>query len=171
MWRIFDVVPGIVWAAICAGLLITSGVSYVRMVHAQGEVVRLEAAADAAKALAAKRAQEQERAAREKERQLQTEVERISHEAEENDRQLRARMVAAGRELARLRDDINRLNSRATPADPEAAAYAREAGVARELLGACAERYSGVAQEADGLRSQVTGLQDYVRSACSTSPH
>jgi hypothetical protein len=47
-----------------------------------------------------------------------------------------------------------------------AAAGAGETCVARELLGACGERYAAVAADADALREQVIGLQQFAAKAC-----
>lgn len=110
--------------------------------------------------------QKAEKTARQAERDMQTQVERIANEADRKQANQAARAAAAERTAGKLRDEIARLNARAAPAGSEAAAYAGEASVARELLGSCSERYRAMAQEADRIRDQVIGLQDYVKSVC-----
>jgi len=112
--------------------------------------------------------QEAEAAARRMEQRMQTQVERIADEADKKQAELVVRAAAAERVARGLRDEITRLNARPTPAGSEAAAFAGEASVARQLLGACAEEYRGVAQEADGLRDQVIRLQQYAESVCQS---
>jgi len=103
-------------------------------------------------------------AARAKETEMQVNVERIAQDAAKRETQLATRLASANRAAGGLRDEIDRLNARATPEDPGAATFFAEASTARKLLGACTEEYRFVARDADELRSQVTGLQDYVRS-------
>ena len=112
----------------------------------------------------AQQLQRAEASAREREQAMQQNAERIADEAEKNRAALAARVAAADRMAGQLRDDITRLNARPAPKDPGAAAFADEARAARELLGACAAEYRGVAQGADELRNQVTGLQDFITS-------
>lgn len=102
--------------------------------------------------------------ARKREQEMQDATNKIAREAEQRNRDLAARVATANAAAASLRDEITALNSRPAPKDPAAAAYANEARVARELLGTCAAGYRGLAEEADGLRDQVTGLQAYARS-------
>ena len=153
-WKVFDLVPGFVWAAIAAVLIAFSGISYVRMHHAQSELAsyRMEVAENTRKAEAEVRAKEQA---------MQVQIERIAENEAQKTQQLVARVAAADTVARSLRDDIQRLNARPAPADPKSAAYAREASTARELLGACAAEYREVAEGADQLRNQVSGLQDY----------
>lgn len=78
--------------------------------------------------------------------------------------------VAVDAATASLRAEANRLNQRRPDSDAAGdarlAACTREATTARELLGESATAYSGLAQEADGLRDQVVGLQDFAHSVC-----
>lgn len=158
-WKVFDLVPGFVWAAICAVLLLVSGVSYVRMTNAKGELAtyRAEVAENTRKA---------ESAARAKEQAMRTQVDRIAQNAAKKQTELASRVADASASAASLRDDIERLNARPAPADPQSAAFANEARTARQLLGSCTKEYRSVAQAADELRDQVTGLQDYATSVC-----
>lgn len=158
-WKVFDLVPGFVWAAICAALLLVSGVSYVRMINAKGELAtyRAEVAENTRKA---------ESAARDKERAMRTQVDRIANNAAKKQTELASRVADAAASAASLRDDIERLNARPAPTDAQSAAFAGEARIARQLLGSCTQEYRSVAQVADELRDQVTGLQDYATSVC-----
>ena len=113
--------------------------------------------------------QRAEASARQVERNMQAQVERIADEADKTQTKLVVRAAAAERSARGLRDEIARLNARPAPTDPEASSYAGEASAARELLGACSDRYTAVAKEADRIRDQVIGLQDYVKSVCHQS--
>lgn len=112
----------------------------------------------------AEQLQRGETAARAREQAIQLNAERIADEAEKKRAELADRVAATQSAAGRLRDDLARLNARPVPADPGAAAFAHEARTARELLGACTAEYRGLAQSADELRDQVTGLQNFVTS-------
>ena len=127
---------------------------------------RWAAKAAAIEVARASASQAAEQAGRAKEKAMQRESERIARDAQEKQTRLVAAAAASQRAAGQLRDEIARLNARPAPASPESAALAGEASVARQLLGACAEEYRWVAQEADGLRSQVTGLQQYAKLVC-----
>lgn len=159
MLKIFDMVPGWVWALLLGLALLISGINYTRMAAAKMELAnyKTEVAENTRKAEAEVRAKEQA---------MQKQTERIAHEAAKKQTVLVARAADADRAAGSLRDEIARLNARPAPADPELAAFAREASVARELLGACTAQYRGVAQAADELRDQVSGLQDYAANVC-----
>lgn len=103
-----------------------------------------------------------EREAREEETRRGKEARRVIEESAVREAALRARAVGAERSVVSLRDEIARLNARPAPEDPIAAGFAHEARVARELLGSCSKEYRVLAEEADGLRDQVIGLQDWV---------
>lgn len=98
------------------------------------------------------------------ERNMQTQIARVITNEEDKRNVLSGRLARADAVNVGLRDEISRLNGRPTPANPAAAAYAREASTARELLGTCADEYRGMAKNADELRDQVNGLQDYITS-------
>lgn len=160
MWlKLLDVIPGFVWAGICAFLLLFSGVAYYRMNSAKMELATY-------KADVAENTRQAEAAARAKEQAMRTQVDRIANNAAKKQTELASRVADAAASAASLRDDIERLNARPTPADPQSAAFANEARTARQLLGSCTKEYRSVAQAADELRDQVTGLQDYATSVC-----
>lgn len=153
-WKLF--------APVIALLLLLCGVQTVRLSAAEARLVAKDTEMAQARQAAADAALAQLAAFRETERARAAEAERIADETQQQIDLAEGRARSARVAAASLRDEIARLNSRAAPADPGAAAYAHEASVARELLGACAAEYRGVAEEADGLRIQVSGLQDYV---------
>ena len=159
MWKLFDLMPGWVYAAVCAVLLVVAGGSYV--LYARTQVAFSAFKAEVAEAT--KKAEEEARAA---ERNMQRKTERIARDAAKREKELAGRVATAANAAASLRDQINALNARPAPADPQSAALAGEARTARELLGACSERYRAVAATADGLASQVSGLQQFANDVC-----
>lgn len=86
----------------------------------------------------------------------------------------RLRRIANGDAVAdSLRNTIDRLNRRdvsTAAGDPRSVALAEEAATARQLFGSCTERYRGLAAQADGLRDQVSGLQDDALLVCRAEP-
>lgn len=98
-------------------------------------------------------------------------TERITHENQQLQNALVLRNRAAvDREHGLLDDiaerDIQLAEIERTSADAIAAATAREARTAAQLLGRCTGRYRAVAAAADELAIQVTGLQDYAKQVC-----
>jgi hypothetical protein len=94
-------------------------------------------------------------------------AERTAHEDAQREAARRARDAGAAAAVRGLRGDIARLASRPDAAgDAGFAACAGEAATARQLLGESAGAYQELAAEADGLRDQVTGLQDFARRVC-----
>ena len=100
-------------------------------------------------------------------------AERTAHEDAQREAARRARDAAAAAAVRGLRAEVARLNSRPDPypaGDAGLAACAGEARTARELFGESSSAYQELAAEADGLRDQVTGLQDFARTVCRTTP-
>ena len=96
-------------------------------------------------------------------------AERVAHEDAQRETARRARDAAAAAAVRSLRAEVARLNSRPdpyAPGDAGLAACAGEARAARELFSESAAAYSELAATADGLSSQVTGLQDFARTVC-----
>lgn len=113
-----------------------------------------------------------EAAARAEEKRRADDAQRIIEELGAAQAAAADRAARAERAVGGLRNTIARLNARpvpAAPSCPSVAGFAREASVARELLGACADEYRGVAAEADRIRDQLTGLQRWV-DAIETQP-
>jgi hypothetical protein len=149
------------WALLAAALLVFGVGEYIGKQHA------LKALADYRLEVAQATAT-QEAKAREREHELTHANEKIADELAQKEKRLAAATAAARRTDAGLRDEIARLNARTRPANPESAALADEARVARELLGACSQRYTSVAGDADQLRDQVTGLQAFAKQVCQS---
>ena len=96
-------------------------------------------------------------------------AERTAHEDAQREAARRARDAAAAAAVRGLRAEVARLNSRPDPypaGDAGLAACAGEAATARELLGESSGAYQQLAAEADGLRDQVIGLQQFARDVC-----
>ena len=139
-----------------AGLL---GVQTVRLAWAQTELAEY-------KADVAENTRKAEVQARAKEKSMRDSADRIANEQAAKESELAAAAARADATAASLRDEIARLNASPTPSDPAAAALAREAATARKLLGACAERYRGLAKGANELKDQVIGLQGFANAVC-----
>ena len=96
-------------------------------------------------------------------------LERIAHEDAKREAARAARDAAAAAAVRGLRAEIARLNARPDPyqaGDAGLAACAGEAATARELLGESSGAYQELAAEADQLRDQVIGLQQFARDVC-----
>ncbi len=96
-------------------------------------------------------------------------AERTAHEDAKREAARLARDAAAASAVRGLRDEITRLNQRPNPypaGDTGIAACTREATTARELFGESSSAYQELASEADQLRDQVVGLQDFAHSVC-----
>lgn len=96
-------------------------------------------------------------------------AERTAHEDAQREATRRARAAAAAAAVRGLHAEIARLNSRPHPypaGDAGLAACAGEARTARELFGESSSAYQELAAEADQLRDQVTGLQDFAHTVC-----
>lgn len=148
-------------AALVGVLLLALVAAHLQLADARVEAAGLKTQIAQGETRVATARLEGEQKLRALEREKAEEAERIANAAEESIAALRAAAVRADRVAGGLRDEIARLNARPAPEDPRAAAFAHEAAVARELLGACAAEHRGLAEEADGLRIQVTGLIDY----------
>lgn len=164
---VFDLVPGWVWAAAVGVLCVLVLASETRVLDARADASYAKLALEKYRAEVAHNTAKLEREFRSRETQMRLDMERISNDATKKQAILVGRIAAADRSAGSLRDEIARLNARGAPADPVAAGYADEARTARELLGTCSREYRTVAEDADRLRDQVTGLQDYVNSVQS----
>lgn len=157
MIKLFDVIPGFVWAILLVTTTTLAGFNYVRLKSEQADHAHT-------KQMVAEATQAAEQQARQIETRLRTQIDRIAANVQAKQVAYEARIAASNRTVASLRDTIAQLNARPAPADPGAAAFSDEASTARELLGACAEEYRAVAAEADQYATQVTGLQEYAAS-------
>jgi hypothetical protein len=157
MWKIFDVVPGVVWAVALAVTTAVAGANYVRFTNERAAHAKTREH-DAAVAL------EMEQKARAKEQELRLQVEKVAINAQAKAQELSRRASDALVAVGELRNTIAALNAREPAGDSGAPGAAHGAAEARELLGSCADEYRAVAADADALRNQVTGLQEYAVS-------
>lgn len=160
----FGLIPGWVYAIIVGILVSALTFSSVRVATLKTEVSEARLETEQLRATYAANYARAAAQARARERILLEQTERIAREHQKREEATAARAAAALRTAASLRDRIATLSSRPAPADPVAASFDREARLARELLGACADRYQRVAEEADGLRDTVIGLQAWAGS-------
>lgn len=107
-----------------------------------------------------------ERASRADEMVKVRNAERIADEQARREAATAARLAAARRSVAGLHAEIARLNAGELPTEPRLAAITREARVARDLFGRCAEAYRRVDGRAQELGDQVTGLQAFALDVC-----
>jgi chromosome segregation ATPase len=152
-------VPDWVIVAAFAAVVGLVGLQTVRLSWAQTELAEY-------KADVAENTRKAEVQARAKEKTMRDSADRIANEQAAKESELAAAAARADATAASLRDEIARLNASPTPTDPAAAALAREATTARKLLGACAERYRGLAKSANEMKDQVTGLQSFAQTVC-----
>lgn len=99
----------------------------------------------------------------------QRNAEKVAHDHTQRAAASQAAADSAAASLRSLRAELARLKSRAKPyptGDAGLAACAGEAATARELFGESAEAYVDLAAEADQLRDQVAGLQQFATSVC-----
>lgn len=154
---------------IAAGLLIVAAIVALKLW--QSHLIATGDAQGAARVQAAWDTQEHERnAATARDNAVRfRNAERTAHEDAQREAARRVRDAAAVAAVRSLHDEIARLNSAPDPyraGDAGLAACAGEARTARELFGESAGAYQELAAEADGLRDQVSGLQDFVRRVC-----
>lgn len=161
---LLDLVPSWVYAIVVAVLLAVLGAQAVHVAALKSQVVDARSTLQRERMLAAQAQADAERHAREREQELVAQTERIAREHDQRASLAAARAARAERAAVGLREQIDRLASRAVPSDPVAAAADHEARVARELLAACADEYRGVAAEADGLRDAVAALQEWAHA-------
>lgn len=96
-------------------------------------------------------------------------AERLADEDAQREAERVARDAAVATAVRSLRAEVARLNRRPHPypvTDAGLAACAGEATTARELFFEGASAYQELAAAADGLSSQVTGLQSFASNVC-----
>ena len=99
----------------------------------------------------------------------QRNAEKVAHEQTQREAASQAAADSASASLRSLRAELARLKARPNPypaGNSGLAACAGEAATARELFGDSAEAYVDLAAEADQLRDQVTGLQQFASDIC-----
>ena len=140
----FSIVPGWVWASMCAGLLTTSCIEKTRFEHLRDKVVvdQAQGKIDAAKSAAI---------AADKALTKYAEQQKVANDALQNANKIavaaRIDAGAARVQLNSLSDTITDLSARRS-ATIEAAD--RDARTARKLLDSCSKEYLFVAERADG---------------------
>lgn len=159
MTKVLDVIPSWVYALAVALCLAALSITWVRLAGEKAEFAdfRREVEENTRIAVEKARAEEQEK---------QRNAEQIAIKSAQRQQALETRLARVNAAAAGLREQIAALNDRPTPTDAEAAAYAREARTARELLGACGEEHRDMAKSADELRDQVVGLQETLYEVC-----
>lgn len=161
--KLFDIIPGFVWAILLALMTVLAGTNYVRLKSEQ-------TAHEHTKVMMAKATQEMERQARAKEQELRQQVDKVAQNAQAKAVELTRRADTAIAAVKQLRDTIATLNAREPATNPTTAPGSNATAQARELLGSCAEEYRAVAADADGLRDQVVALQEYAVSVSNHEP-
>ncbi len=99
----------------------------------------------------------------------QRNAEKVAHEQTQREAVSQAAAASATASLRSLRAELARLKARTHPypsGNAGLAACAGEAATARELFGESAGAYVELAAEADQLRDQVAGLQQFAASVC-----
>jgi hypothetical protein len=145
-----DLLPGWLYALICAGLFAWGGAQTWRVHSLKSDIAAIKQAQ--AEALAAA-----EKAAREESDRLQGVKDAAIAEAEKRARDNAAAAGRAQSELVRLR---NILAAASNSTDPACKAAADRAAAIGELLGTCSERYTDVAGKADAHASDLRTFYD-----------
>ena len=99
----------------------------------------------------------------------QRNAEKVAHEQSQRESASKAAAASAATVLRSLRTELARIKARPNPypaGDTGLAACAGEASTARELFGESAKAFVELAAEADQLRDQVVGLQQFTASVC-----
>lgn len=99
----------------------------------------------------------------------QRNAEKVAHDQTQRAAASQAAADSAAASLRSLRAELARLKYRSNPypsGDAGLAACAGDAAIARELFGESAEAFVDLAAEADQLRDQVAGLQQFATSVC-----
>ena len=107
-----------------------------------------------------------ERAAREREHALLADKQKAEEAYVTLKTNTQRAVAGAQSELGRLRVVLDARREAAATASTATGVDAA-AAPERQLFGQCAETLAGVAQQADQLATQVSGLQGYVRAVCS----
>lgn len=147
---LMDIVPGWMWAIVCAGLFGWGGVNLYRVNSAKAEIAEIKAAQSMALADAVSAAMaESER------------LQKVKDDAiAEAEKRAADNKVAAGRartELDRLRRTVA---SASTSADPACKAIADRAAALGDVFGECAGELTEVARAADAHASDLRTFQE-----------
>lgn len=121
---------------------------------------------DKALAEQTEQALQHERLQREKEQALIAEKQQAEVRYEQVKRAAANAATGALSELDRLRHTLAAREARAAGANSATCASPDARAAESELFGACAGAITQLAAEADGIRSQLIGLQAYVKQVC-----
>lgn len=145
---LFNIVPGIVWAAICAGLFGWGGINAYRVNSAQAEIAELKEQHAQALVVAQEQAAEQTKSLQE---QKDAAIAQAQTRAKEN-------AAAAGR----ARSELDRLRKQSAGGVGQAgashAACVEYAAAANDVLGECAGALAFLAEKADGHVNDIRTL-------------
>lgn len=171
-YKVFDILPGFVWAIIVA-VLLASNVAGIYMLnseqaeHGKTKVLFADYKLDVTNKA---RAAEAER--RSTELASFRNSERVQSEQAKRDEAAAAERATLRRERDSLRNAVQgfRAGIAHDSASGNVAGLTAKADTAVQLHETCSERYSGMAEEAEPIRLQAIGLLDYIRGnpQCST---
>lgn len=145
---LFNIVPGVIWAAICAGLFGWGGINQYRVNSAQAEIAQMKADHAEAVNIAQQQAADQTKSLQE---QKDAAIQESQTRAAEN-------AAAAGR----ARSELDRLRKQSAGGVGQArashAACVEYAAAANDVLGECAGALAFLAEKADGHVSDIRTL-------------
>lgn len=156
--RLLSLVPLWVRGLVLAGLLAAAWLWHTYKVNEFGAQEYARAKAEQAAVDAAKSIENAATSIRKAERNMEIADEQTRLQTERD-----AARTALAAERAGLRDDTRAFVQRSSCADSTPDGRPDAAAILGELFNQCTERYSAVADAADGLKDQVTGLQTYVQ--------
>lgn len=145
---LFNIVPGIVWAAICAGLFGWGGINAYRVNSAQATIAQMKADQAVAVSEASRRAQS-----------ISNDLQRTKDEAISQAQTRAAENAAAA---GRARSELDRLRKQSAGGVGQArashAACVEYAAAANDVFGECAGALAFLAEKADGHVSDIRTL-------------
>lgn len=152
--------PEWIWATAVALLGVLVGVATIQRDRTRAELADYRAEVATATQIA-------EREARVKEQTMNFQLARITKNATNKENELASARSAADGAVHRLHDDITSLDAGEAATSPSVADAIGSARTARKLFGQCSDEYRDLAQRADALSTQVTGLQDFALNVCN----
>lgn len=171
-FKVFDILPGFVWALIVAVLLASNVAGVVMLKSEQAAHGETKAQFADYKLDVTEKARAAEAERRSTELASFRNSERVQIEQAKRDEAATAERNALRSERDSLRADAKsfRAGIARDTASGDVAGLAAKANTAIQLHEACSERYSGMAEEAEPIRLQAIGLLDYIRgnAQCST---
>lgn len=160
--KLFDIVPGWVYALICAALLLTAGVERARGQHARTQLAEVKAQIATERANAAEAARKAEQEARAEENRRQAATRKVIDDAQAQAESARADAVAAGAAADSLRQRVAALVAAAHRGTGNPAAGERSKG---EPDSAALDVLAGVLGRADSAAGELATYADRLRIA------